>query len=120
MSGFDDQVLNDARALLASFARNDLRSMTIELRTGVQLSLSRDASARQETPVMAPHVGTLVQRLSEGERVRAGETVVTLDLLGESVAIKAETTGLVSEGEAAIGALVEFGEPLAWIERDDD
>ena len=119
MSELDDQMLNDARALVAAFARNDLRSMKIELRPGVLLTLSRDAPLPQGTAVVAPHVGTLVQRLSEGEAVRAGETIATLDLLGEAVAIKADTGGFVSEGAAAIGALVEFGEPLAWIQRDD-
>lgn len=119
MSGFDHELLNDARALLAAFARNNLRSMTIELRAGVQLSLSRDAPALQGTAVTAPHVGTLVQRMSEGQAVRAGETVATLDLLGEAVAIKADIAGLISKGPAMIGDLVEFGEPLAWIEGDD-
>ncbi len=115
----DDQLVNEARALLSAFAGNEMRSMQVELRPGVQLSISRELSGRQGLAVMAPHVGTLSQRKADGELVRAGEAIATLDLLGEAVEIRADASGIVSEGSSAIGALVEFGEPLAWIEKDD-
>lgn len=112
----EDQLVNEARALLSAFARNEMRAITVELRPGVQLSIARDTPAPQGSPVRAPHVGTLSQRKADGETVRVGETIATLDLLGEAVEIRANASGIVSEGLSAIGGLVEFGEPLAWIE----
>lgn len=116
MSVFDDPLVDDVRALLSAFARNDMRSMTVEVRPGVQLLISRDAPESHGSAIVAPHVGTLAHRLPDGEAVHAGETVATLDLLGEDILVKAEATGIVSASSAAVGALVEFGEPLAWIE----
>lgn len=119
MSTLDPSLVNDVRALLATFVRDDVRQLATKLGPGVELRISRDLPAPSGTAVRAPHVGTLIERKPEGTSVTTGETIAVLDLLGERIEVPASSAGVVAEAATEPGTLVQYGEPLAWLEDAD-
>jgi biotin carboxyl carrier protein len=90
--------------------------LVVQLRPGVELRLNRRVQAPTGTAVHAPHVGTLLEYKAEGTFVALGETLGVLELLGERINIAAPIAGMIGPTLFAVGALVEYGEPLVWLE----
>ena len=118
MSKPDAALVNDARALLDAFVRQSLGRLTVRLRPDVQLQLSRKAPAPSGEPVLAPHVGTFADHKPDGATVQAGEAVATIELLGEHISLVAARDGVVSRGKFERGELVQYGDPLMWVEAE--
>lgn len=117
MTGFDIALFDDARALLDAFARQEVRQLDVGLRPDVQLRLAREASAPSGEPVLAPHLGTFVEQKSDGTAVQVGQVVATIELLGERIGLVAARDGVVSGGRFGPGELVQYGDPLVWVEE---
>lgn len=112
----DAALVNDSRALLDAFARQDLSQLDVRLRSDVQLRLLREAPVPSGEPVLAPHVGTFVDSKADGAVVQAGEVVATIELLAERISLVATRAGVVSGGKFEPGELVQYGDPLVWVE----
>jgi biotin carboxyl carrier protein len=119
MTLFDSNLLDDARALLAGFVRQDLGRLSVRLRSDVELFLLRRAAAPVGTPIVAPHVGTIAEVKAVGSLVQAGQVVATLELLGELIDVPASVGGIVDSVQSSAGELVQYGEPIAWIEATE-
>lgn len=125
-------VLNDVRALLATFLSHGWQSAVVRVGDS-EFLLSHDALLEQalslvaasESPaavplaapvqlqtVSAPHVATLVEIAAVGSIVAKGGQVVVLSVLGERVEISASASGQVKGHKAQPGALVEYGQVL--------
>ena len=117
MSALDSSLVDDVRALLTAFARDDLRQLKVKLRPGTELLLRREAPAPVGIAVTAPHVATLVECATEGQLVEAGDPAAVLDLLGERIEIAAPIAGVVDDSVLKSGALVQYGEPVVWLEK---
>jgi len=74
--------------------------------------------------VTAPMVGTFYRSeapdkppfVEVGDRVRAGQTVGLMEVMKLYSDLKVEVEGTVARVDAAHGQLVEYDEPLLWIE----
>ncbi|MCH7629002.1 MULTISPECIES: hypothetical protein [Novosphingobium] len=118
--------LHEARALLRTFAHSKARAL--DVRTDrLSLFLSRDATVRYAAQpaavappaavgpandLAAPHLGTLADVAAVGKRVSAGQAVATLRVLDRETLIMAESDGEVVTHHHALGALIEFGQPV--------
>jgi biotin carboxyl carrier protein len=136
MSGDPDPALaavSNARALLASVLAGGWRELYIAsgsfeifiaadgagsnpMRTPAAAEPASDAG--QQISVNAPHVATLVAVAPRGTRIAKGETLATISVLGDEIAVLAPSAGVVGLPEAAIGALVEFDQPIVGLCED--
>ncbi len=66
----------------------------------------------------SPAVGIYHPRpeISSGSRVRAGDRIGTVDVLGIPQEVVAPVNGVVGAGLVESGDVVEYGQPLVWIE----
>ena len=76
----------------------------------------QDASSgpRQE-PALSPAVGMYKPGVPAGTRVRAGDRIATVDLLGIALDVVAPIDGIVIEVYPQVGDGVEYGEEIALI-----
>jgi biotin carboxyl carrier protein len=133
MSGHPDPALGavgNARALLAALLAGGWREMHI-VSGGFEIFVAADGAgynpmrapsaaepvqdAAPQMSVNAPHVATLVAVAPRGTRVAKGETLATLSVLDDDIAVLAPAAGTVGLPRAAIGALVEFDQPLVGL-----
>ena len=69
----------------------------------------------------APLRGTVaVIEVAEGERVRAGQSLVVLEAMKMQHPAYAPVSGVVRRLDAALNVTVDEGEPLVWLEPFDD
>jgi biotin carboxyl carrier protein len=120
-------IVTAARVLLEEFARSDWRDLHLRTREGtifiaktdgVENPMRQRASPQGEVSeglVLAPHVATVVSTRDLHSRVAAGEVVVTLSLLGESIEVRSPTKGVVAAIFVSSGELAEYGKPLVRI-----
>lgn len=73
---------------------------------------------RQEVAV-SPAVGVFRPGVPVGTRVRAGDRVATVDLLGIALDVVAPIAGTISEVFPQSGDGVEYGEQIALVRADD-
>lgn len=117
----------DARALLAALMANGWREMHVvsgdyEIFIAMEGARQNPMRAPATTPrshaegrqiiVKAPHVATLARLAADGSRVAKGETLATISVLGEEIAVIAPSDGVAGQAEAAIGTLLEFDQPI--------
>ncbi|MHB8960041.1 MAG: acetyl-CoA carboxylase biotin carboxyl carrier protein [Candidatus Limnocylindrales bacterium] len=74
---------------------------------------------RQE-PALSPTVGMFKPGVATGTRVRAGDRIATVDLLGIALDVVAPIDGIVIEVYPQAGDGVEYGEELAMVEGDPE
>lgn len=128
--------MKDARALLLQFTRSSLKACHVA--TGeLEVAFSRDpdiaisallqqpaavgatigpldaAPATDEILLGAPHVGTVQWLAAVGAKVAAGEPYARLGLLDETVDVTSAAQGALVRHHVAVGALVEFDQPIA-------
>lgn len=114
MSGIDDALIDDVRALLANFCRSGLADFTTNLRPGVELTIRRDAPPiTSHRTLVAPHVATILQ-LPEGRTVAVG---ISLEVLGTEIILPLDEGEFVAEYLVSVGDLVEYGTPIARLSR---
>jgi biotin carboxyl carrier protein len=75
--------------------------------------------ARQE-PALSPTVGMFKPGVAAGTRVRAGDRIATVDLLGIALDVVAPIDGVVVEVYPQAGDGVEYGEEIALVEGDPE
>lgn len=70
------------------------------------------------TAATSPAVGIYHPRpeISSGSRVRAGDRIATVDVLGIPQEVVAPANGIVGAGLVESGDAVEYGQELVWIE----
>ncbi len=117
--------LHEARALLRTFAQT--KHTVLRLRSdNLQLFLSRDPALRaRDVPaaavaavakvteeLTAPHLGTLAALAPLGSRVEQGAEVARLMVLDRETVLRAASAGTVIAHHHAVGALVEYGQPV--------
>ena len=70
------------------------------------------------TAATSPAVGIYQPRpeISSGSRVRAGDRIATVDVLGIPQEVVAPVNGIVGAGLVEGGDAVEYGQELVWIE----
>jgi acetyl-CoA carboxylase biotin carboxyl carrier protein len=74
--------------------------------------------------VTAPMTGTFYRApapdappcVTEGEQVEQGQTVGLVEVMKLYTELRADAAGVVLRVDAAEGSLVEYGQPLLWIE----
>jgi biotin carboxyl carrier protein len=76
-----------------------------------------DADTRRSVAT-SPAVGVFRADATPGSRVRAGDRIGTVDLLGIAQDVVAPADGTLVEFMAASGEAVEYGEPVAAVEAD--
>jgi acetyl-CoA carboxylase biotin carboxyl carrier protein len=78
-----------------------------------------EAVARQSLgyTIAAPHVGTVASIAPVGEEVESGSSVIRLAVLGETVEVRSEHAGIVTDLLAQPGDLVQYDTPLLRIAR---
>lgn len=74
---------------------------------------------RQE-PALSPTVGMFKPGVAVGTRVRAGDRIATVDLLGIALDVVAPIDGIVVEVYPQAGDGVEYGEEVALVEGDPE
>ncbi len=74
---------------------------------------------RQE-PALSPTVGMFKPGVAAGTRVRAGDRIATVDLLGIAIDVVAPIDGIVIEVYPQAGDGVEYGEEVAVVEGDPE
>jgi biotin carboxyl carrier protein len=77
----------------------------------------KSAGPRQEVAV-SPTVGMFKPGVPAGTRVRAGDRIATVDLLGIALDVVAPIDGLVAEVYPQAGDGVEYGEEIALVQGD--
>ena len=70
------------------------------------------------TAATSPGVGIYHPRpgIASGSRVRAGDRIATVDVLGIAQEVVAPVNGIVGAGMVENGDAVEYGQELVWIE----
>ena len=128
MTGATHPAAGEVRAMLAAFVKSPwrdvhLRSADWELflakpdgaanpmRSGVASATPGAAAERTDT-MDAPHLGLFFASVTAGQRVRQGDPVGELEVLGEREPIAAPYAGRVVAVLAEEGALVEYGAAL--------
>lgn len=136
-----DQAINDARALLQTLMASDWREVHVRsgeaeifiareggganpmrepaptastAQTAVAVSLA-EVKEVSDTVVTAPHVATLMEALSAGSVVSAGQTVASLRVLDETQTVAAPVSGIIVRLSAAVGDLLDFKAPILSI-----
>lgn len=119
-------VVETTRALLAAFANSPWRDLHVRV-AGEEIFLAKPGGAANPMrdvappapsttiPITAPHVATLVGTAAAGTRIRAGETVATIELLGDLIELPAPEDGLVQPAAIAAGSLVDYGATLVSV-----
>ena len=80
-------------------------------------SADKSAGPRQEVAA-SPTVGMFKPGVPAGTRVRAGDRIATVDLLGIALDVVAPIDGLVVEVYPQAGDGVEYGEEIALVQGD--
>ena len=81
-------------------------------------SAPADADAPRREAAVSPTVGTFRPGVPAGTRVRAGDRIATVDLLGIALDVVAPIDGTVLEVYPQAGDGVEYGEEVALVEAD--
>lgn len=115
----DDSLIQDARALLAAFVRQDAKRLQVRLRPETSLTLSRERPPETGTELRAPHVATLENCKSPGTKVEEGETIASLRVLDQRFDLSSPASGVVESIAIEAGQLVEFGTVIAWIDSEE-
>jgi biotin carboxyl carrier protein len=78
-----------------------------------------EAVARQslEYTIAAPHVGTVSSIAQVGAKIECGSSAIRLAVLGETVEVRSEHAGVVTDVLAQPGDLVQYEAPLLRIAR---
>ena len=120
--------LDEAAAFFAVFLQSDWASCHV--RNGViEMFVARtaghpnpmldaegeDTTVRDETMLIAPHLGTLVELAAVGSRVTAGGRYGVIELLGEPIDLVADRDGTVGQHVGRPGAFVQYQEVLATL-----
>ncbi len=71
-------------------------------------------------PALSPTVGMFKPGVAPGTRVRAGDRIATVDLLGIALDVVAPIDGTVIEVYPQAGDGVEYGEEIALVEGDPE
>ena len=77
-----------------------------------------DASDPEQAVAVSPAVGMFKAGVAVGTRVRAGDRIATVDLLGIALDVVAPIDGTVAEVYPQSGDGVEYGEEIALVEAD--
>jgi biotin carboxyl carrier protein len=77
-----------------------------------------DPGRPRQAPATAPAVGIFKPGVPAGTRVRAGDRIGTVDLLGIALDVVAPIDGLVVEVFPQAGDGVEYGEEVAVVQAD--
>ncbi|MGH2513591.1 MAG: acetyl-CoA carboxylase biotin carboxyl carrier protein [Candidatus Limnocylindrales bacterium] len=79
---------------------------------------STDPPDPYRTAATSPAVGVYQPRpeISSGSRVRAGDRIASVDVLGIPQEVVAPADGIVGAGLVQGGDVVEYGQELVWIE----
>src|SRR5882757_2015321 len=83
------------------------------LRAAAKSSAVAEQSA--EYTIAAPHVGTVASIAQVGEEIEYGSSVIRLALLGETVEVRSEHAGVVTDVLAQPGDLVQYDTSLLRI-----
>jgi biotin carboxyl carrier protein len=75
-----------------------------------------DAGAPRRAPALAPAVGVFRSGLAVGARVRAGDRIAVVDLLGIAQDVVAPIDGTLVQVHPQAGDGVEYGEEIAVVE----
>jgi biotin carboxyl carrier protein len=75
-----------------------------------------ETGAPRRSPALAPAVGVFRSGLAVGARVRAGDRIAAVDLLGIAQDVVAPIDGTLVEVHAQAGDGVEYGQELAVVE----
>lgn len=114
MSGIDDAMIDDVRALLADFCRSGVAGFTTKLRPGVELTIRRDAPpVTSHRTLVAPHVAT-ISNLPQVRTVTAG---IAIELLDKEIILPLDEGEIIVEYLVSVGDLVEYGTPIARLSR---
>jgi biotin carboxyl carrier protein len=120
--------LNEAAAFFDFFLQSDWASCHV--RNGaIEMFVARtaghpnpmldaggeDTAVSEETMLIAPHLGTLVELVAVGSRVTAGERYGVIELLGEPIDLVADHDGTVVRHISRPGSLVQYEEVLATL-----
>jgi biotin carboxyl carrier protein len=77
-----------------------------------------DASDPEQAVAISPAVGMFKAGVPVGTRVRAGDRIATVDLLGIALDVVAPIDGTLTEVYPQSGDGVEYGEEIALVEAD--
>jgi biotin carboxyl carrier protein len=77
-----------------------------------------DVSDPEQAVAVSPAVGMFKAGVAVGTRVRAGDRIATVDLLGIALDVVAPIDGTVAEVYPQSGDGVEYGEEIALVEAD--
>ena len=127
------QAINDARALIESLLTSGFQDMHV-VSGDAEIFLARaqgranpmrarpaavaPVAGTHATPlgaevmVKAPHIATLGATAPVGSVVSAGDTIATLSVLDEDIALLAPIAGEIIATQASSGSLVEFDQPI--------
>ncbi|HEY5629743.1 MAG TPA: biotin/lipoyl-containing protein [Candidatus Limnocylindrales bacterium] len=75
-------------------------------------------SGPHQEPALSPTVGMFKPGVAPGTRVRAGDRIATVDLLGIALDVVAPIDGVIVEVYPQAGDGVEYGEEIALVEAD--
>jgi biotin carboxyl carrier protein len=75
-----------------------------------------EGDAPRQEPALSPTVGMFKPGVAAGTRVRAGDRIATVDLLGIALDVVAPIDGVVVEVYPQAGDGVEYGEEVALVE----
>jgi biotin carboxyl carrier protein len=78
------------------------------------------ANGPHQEPAFSPTVGMFKPGVAAGTRVRAGDRIATVDLLGIALDVVAPIDGVVIEVYPQAGDGVEYGEEIALVEADPE
>jgi acetyl-CoA carboxylase biotin carboxyl carrier protein len=128
-------VLLEVSELLRRFAGADWRDLYVRTahytlfiaKAGGAPNPMLDAAAKSATAavaeqgaeytIAAPHVGTVASIAQVGEEIEYGSSVIRLALLGETVEVRSEHAGVVTDVLAQPGDLVQYDTSLLRIAR---
>ena len=78
------------------------------------------ADGPRQEPALSPTVGMFKPGVAAGTRVRAGDRIASVDLLGIALDVVAPIDGTVVEVYPQPGDGVEYGEEIALVEADPE
>lgn len=87
---------------------NPMRNLVLSAEPGISVA-TEDVT---EICVTAQHVATLVDIVSVGTDLQAGDRVATIRILDVEEAIPAPVAGRISGLSVNVGALIEYGMPI--------
>lgn len=127
-------IIDNARAFLRSFERSDYQDILVR-QGDFEMFIARQNGGVNRLPqavggtvaapapaavgptaeayvISAPHLGTFQSSPATGSDVEAGGVIAMLTLLDESIELRADRAGTITEVTAQPGELVEYGTPL--------